>query len=91
LSNKTKINSLIDLHISGKSARHLIDALVEELPTFIQIQQAIKRELPKGSKVEIHEHDRAVFISCRDRHLLNEKIQYFEIMYPELEFIIIKQ
>lgn len=76
---------LIDLHLSGESAKYLIDALVEELPPPEVIRQSILRDLPKGSSITIE--GAAAYIYCEDRRVLVEKLPLFELMYPELDFV----
>ena len=76
---------LIELHLSGKSAAHVIDALLEELPAYPVVRQTILHDLPKGSDVTID--DGVVYIVCEDRDLLRWKLPYFESMYPELDFV----
>lgn len=85
----TSSKKLIDLHLSGESARYLIDALVEELPAPDVIRRSILRDLPKGSSVTID--GEAVYIRCEDRRALVEKLPLFELMYPELDFVHDKQ
>jgi hypothetical protein len=81
----SKSKRLIDLHLSGKSARHVIEALVEELPPVFVIKQSVLKDLPKGSEVTIDEN--VVYIICNDKRALVEKVPYFELMYPELDFV----
>lgn len=80
----TSSNRLIDLHVSGASAKYLVDALLEELPSPDIIRRSILRDLPK-SKVTI-ESD-VVYIDCVDRQAVVEKLPLFEHMYPELDFV----
>lgn len=80
----TSSSKLIDLHISGASAKYLVDALLEELPSPDVIRKTILKDLPR-SKVKI-END-VVWIDCEDRKSVVEKITLFEHMYPELDFV----
>lgn len=85
----TSSKKLIDLHLSGESAKHLIDALVEDLPAPEVIRHSILRDLPKGSSVTLDEG--VVYVRCEDRRVLVEKLPLFELMYPELDFVHDKQ
>lgn len=76
---------LIELHLSGVSAQHLIDSLVEELPSPQMIKQSLLRDLPKGSSVVIDEG--VVYIRCENRKAVVDKLPLFELMYPELDFV----
>jgi hypothetical protein len=76
---------LIELRLSGKSAEHIIDALVEALPALPAIRQSILNDLPKGSEVRIEEN--TVYIECADKESLAWKVPFFESMYPELDFV----
>lgn len=76
---------LIELALSGKSAAYIIDALMEELPPVPVIRQTILNNLPKGSDVQFEEN--VVFVQCPDRRVLLERLHYFEVAYPELEFV----
>jgi hypothetical protein len=78
--------SLIELHLSGKGASYLIDAVLEELPPVNEIRTTILNDLPKGSKIRF-EQDRTCYITCQDRHLLAEMIVFYERVYPEVEFV----
>jgi len=80
----TSVRRLIELHVSGASAKYLVDALLEELPSEPIIKQSILKDLP-GSKVKI-END-IVYIHCSDRQAVIEKLPVFEHMYPELDFV----
>lgn len=76
---------LIELRLSGKSAEHVINALVEALPSLPAIRQMILNDLPRGSEVRIEEN--TVYIDCADREALAWKVPFFESMYPELDFV----
>lgn len=80
----TSSRKLIDLYVSGESAKYLVDALLDDLPPPSIIKQTILRDLP-GSKVII-EAD-VVYIDCKDRKAVIEKLPFFECMYPELDFV----
>lgn len=77
---------LIEQTLSGKAAKHVIDALLEELPPPEVIRASMLRDLPHGSTVRF-EDERTVRVTCSDRRVLREKLAYFELAYPELEFV----
>jgi hypothetical protein len=81
----TSSRKLIDLHLTGQSARYLIDSLVEELPPPEVIRMSVLRDLPKGSNVTLDEG--VVYIQCEDARVVAEKLPLFELMYPELDFV----
>jgi hypothetical protein len=80
-----RVPQLVELHLSGKSANNIIDALVDELPPKSKIRGDILSSLP-GSEVRF-EGDTTCFISCQDRRQLAETIDYYERVYPEIEFV----
>lgn len=80
----TTSTKLIDLRVSGTSAKYLVDALLEELPPPYVIKGTILRDLPK-SKVTIDKD--VVYIECADNQAVVEKMPLFEHMYPELDFV----
>jgi len=80
----TTSTKLIDLRVSGTSAKYLVDALLEELPPPDVIKRTILRDLPK-SLVIVKED--VVYIECSDRQLLASTLPLFEHMYPELDFV----
>jgi len=79
--------NLVELHLSGKSASCIIDALLDELPSQAEIRREILADLPPGSKIRF-EDERTCFVSCPDRHLLAETTTYYERVYPEIEFVV---
>lgn len=80
----TTSKRLIELYVSGASAKYLVDALLEELPSPSVIRQTVLRDLP-GSKVTI-END-VVYIECDDRQAVIRSLPILECMYPELDFV----
>jgi hypothetical protein len=79
-------SSLIDSHLSGKSAKIVIDELLEELPALPDIRQSLLRELPKGSNVRMDEKNMIFYIDCSDRRSMLETVTLYERIYPEVEF-----
>lgn len=49
------------------------------------IKQTILCDLPSGTKVIVEEG--TVYIHCEDKQALTEKMHFFELMYPELDFV----
>jgi hypothetical protein len=80
---------LIDMHLSGKGARHLIDAVLEELPPLPAIRTSLLRDLPKGSRVRVDEADSVFYVDCADRYVLKERLAFYERAYPEIDFVVI--
>lgn len=81
--------SIIEQVVSGKSSKYLIDAIVEELPPFPMIRSSLQRELPKGSIIRVDESTFFIKVSDKeDRHSIDESLEIFRSMYPELEFVI---
>lgn len=78
--------SLIDLHLSGKSAQLVIDDLLEELPPLPAIRQSLLRDLPRSSKVRVDEKNMILYIDCDDRRSMMETVTLYERIYPEVEF-----
>lgn len=79
--------NLIDLHLSGKSAKIVIDELLEELPPLSIIRQTMLNELPDGSRVRIDEKNMILYIDCPpDRRSMMETVTLYERIYPEVIF-----
>jgi hypothetical protein len=78
--------SLIDLHLSGKSAKIVIDEVLAELPPLPSIRQSILNELPRGSRVRVDEKNMVFYVDCSDRRSMVETITLYERIYPEVEF-----
>lgn len=84
-------NRLVEQVCSGKSAQHIIDALVEELPPLPMLYQIVRKEMPRGTGVRIEET--VVFVkpqSKTDKPRVTERSDYLALMFPELEFVIEK-
>lgn len=83
---------LISLHLSGKSASRLIEAIMDELPPIDSIRKSLQRELPKGAKVTYNEEDNAFIIekgnNTENRYILIETVLFYERAYPEIDFIL---
>jgi hypothetical protein len=78
---------LIEQVLSGQSARHLFDALVEELPPTPTLIASIRRELPRNVDVRL-EHN-ICFISPRsDTPRISEQVSYLSLVWPEIEFVV---
>jgi len=75
---------LIEQLLSGQSARHIVDALIEELPPLPALKSSIQRELPRGVSFDIEGN--AVFIHGDSE--LTESVLFLESAYPELDFIL---
>lgn len=93
------INRLIEHALAGKSAQHIVDALIEELPPLPMLYQTIRKELPKGTGVRIEEYDDSisvgdgtpVFVKPASKSTamkVRERVDYLRLMFPELEFIV---
>lgn len=80
---------LIKNYLSGQSAKYLIEALVDQLPDKVYIESSIRRELPKKTKFKLSEN--VVFIECEPSQKIKQSIDYLQLVYPELEFIINKK
>lgn len=77
---------LIELTLSGKSAEHVIEALLEELPPLPALKSSIMQDLPKYTKVKIEEN--VVYLGGENRRLLHERAEFLSLVYPELEFVV---
>ncbi len=77
---------LIEQSLAGASAKHLVDSLLEELPPLPALVTYIKRELPKESVIKIEEN--TVFISEVNKQAVSTKVDYLQLIYPELEFVV---
>jgi len=80
---------LIDHYLSGQSAQHLIESLVEDLPPLPAIKSSLMRDLPKDTIVRIE--DNVFYLQSRnkqDKPKIYEQLRYFELAYPELEFVV---
>jgi hypothetical protein len=81
--------SLVELSLSGQSAQHIIDSLLEELPPLPMLYNTIRRELKNMASVRIDEN--AVFIKSNDKsskQVVRENVNYLQLVYPELEFVV---
>jgi len=79
---------LVEQVVSGKSAQHIIDALVEELPPLPMLYQIVRKEMPRGTGVRIEENVVFVESSRADRSKIREHTDYLQLMFPELEFVV---
>lgn len=77
---------LIDTVVSGKSATHMLDSLMEELPSLPALYTSIRKELPSDAVVRIE--DDTVFIKCKDNNTVTEEVYYLTLVYPELDFVM---
>ena len=80
--------SLIEQVCGGKSAKYIIDAIMEELPPLPAIRTSLIREIPKAA-VRIEEN--TFFISPpekNDKYKMQEIVETYRLMYPEIEFVI---
>lgn len=80
---------LVEQVVSGKSAQHIIDALVEELPPLPMLYQIVRKEMPRGTGVRIEEN--VVFVKPQSKVLkskVSERSDYLQLMFPELEFVV---
>jgi len=80
---------LVDHLLSGKSAQHVIDALVEDLPPLPVIRSSIQRDMPKDTIVRIE--DNVFYLQSKnkqDKSKVHEQLRFFELAYPELEFVV---
>lgn len=84
---EAKSRRLIELHVSGSGAKHLIDAFVEELPPLPAIRQSLLRELPRHSNIRIDEM--VFYVECDDRDSAYNTLSLYETMYPEIEFVLV--
>jgi transcription antitermination factor NusG len=82
-------SKLVEQVVSGKSAQHIIDALVEELPPLPMLYQIVRKEMPRGTGVRIEEN--VVFVKPQTKVLkskVSERSDYLQLMFPELEFVV---
>lgn len=78
--------SLLESTLNGKSAKYLVDSLIEDLPPLPTLYQSICKELPKSAEVSIE--DGAVTIKHYSPESLSESVRFLELVYPELDFVL---
>ena len=82
-------NNLIDQHLSGKSAEYLIDGVLDHLPDVQEVKSSFIRDLP-GAKLRCTEQEITISSSGLDRQELIETVNFYELAYPEIHFVIEK-
>jgi len=80
-------NSLIDRHLSGKSAKYLIDEVLAEQPSTESVCQSLLRGLSKGNSARVTGETEITICTENNKQAAVFHISLFEQAYPEIDFI----
>ena len=86
--------TFIDQHLDGKNIESVIDSIIDDCPPIHEIKRQLSLDLPEKAKMIVNEADKTIKIFCEkneDRWKLNEILTYYEVAYPEIEFVRIKR
>jgi hypothetical protein len=75
---------LVDSYLAGSSAKYLVDALIDDLPSESQIRSTLLSLLPRGSRLKFVESTVCIYA---DEDLDDTLLNTFDALYPELEFV----